>query len=184
VSGDQHNPNPVVQQIELLLSGYGYNFYSKKNQTRADDLLVRQKAGASLSEAEHALASLQSDYQRLYIPPATRDNPYPPPATLRKLRDFGLLRARVSDLEARVRGMAVPSSDKVWRRYYEEQARLNVLLDFDYRLLTATGKIAEQVGALTAEQCEAQDALQLLDQPFQQLDDLIRARQQFLQLPG
>ena len=183
MSGDSHSSNPVMQQIELLLTGYGYNFYSKKNQTRSDDQLVRQKAAASLGEAGHALATLQSDYQQRYVPPATRDNPYPPAATMGKLREMAALRDRIGDMEARIRGMAVPSSDKVWRRYYEEQPRLNMLLDFDYRLLTATGKVAQQALGLTAEACDADAALHRLDTPLQQLDDLIRARQQFLLLP-
>jgi hypothetical protein len=183
VSGDNHITNPVFEQMELLLTGYGYNFYSKKNQTRSDDQLVRQKATASLGEAGHALAALQSDYQQRYVPPATRENPYPPAAVMRRLRDIAGLRERIGDMEVRIRGMAVPSSDKVWRRYYEEQPRLNMLLDFDYRLLTATGAISLQARGLTAEACEADEALHRLDVPLRQLDDLIRARQQFLQLP-
>jgi hypothetical protein len=36
--------DPVIQQLQLLLTGYGYNFYNSVNQARADDLLVRERA--------------------------------------------------------------------------------------------------------------------------------------------
>jgi hypothetical protein len=36
--------NPVVQRLELLLMGVGYNYYRSENQAHADDQLVRQKA--------------------------------------------------------------------------------------------------------------------------------------------
>ncbi len=35
--------DPVVQQLQLLLTGYGYNFYNTTNQARADD---RSTAGS------------------------------------------------------------------------------------------------------------------------------------------
>jgi hypothetical protein len=68
----------VVQQLQLLLTGYGYNFYSAKNQARADDLLVRERASYHLAQAADMLTNLRGAYQRLYIPPLTRANPDPP----------------------------------------------------------------------------------------------------------
>ncbi|MGH2346213.1 MAG: hypothetical protein ACRDG4_13385, partial [Chloroflexota bacterium] len=59
--------NPVPRQIDLLLTGYGYNFYNVKNQMRADDLLVRQKVAETLGLAANALGALQGDYQRRYV---------------------------------------------------------------------------------------------------------------------
>jgi hypothetical protein len=41
----------VVQQLQLLLTGYGYNFYSSANQARAEDQLVREPASYHLAQA-------------------------------------------------------------------------------------------------------------------------------------
>ena len=43
--------DPVVQQLQLLLTGYGYNFYNSTNQARADDILVRERASYHLAQA-------------------------------------------------------------------------------------------------------------------------------------
>ena len=70
--------NLVVQQLDLLLSGYGFNYYKAENRARADDLLIRQQAAGSLSQAVSALSSLHSSYRLRYLPPPSRDNPFPP----------------------------------------------------------------------------------------------------------
>ena len=70
--------NPLVQQLQLLLTGYGYNFYNKVNQARTDDLLVRERASYYLSQAIATLAQLRSDYYTRFIPPLTRANSDPP----------------------------------------------------------------------------------------------------------
>ena len=48
----------ISKQLELLLSGYGVNFYRTENQMRADDLLVRQRAGTSFGYAAERLEQL------------------------------------------------------------------------------------------------------------------------------
>ena len=53
--------DPVIQQLQLLLTGYGYNFYSTVNQARTDDQLVRERASYHISEAANMLSNLQGD---------------------------------------------------------------------------------------------------------------------------
>ena len=72
--------DPVIQQLQLLLTGYGYNFYNSVNQARADDLLVRERASYHLAQAVDMLARLRGEYMRRFIPPLTRANPDPPAA--------------------------------------------------------------------------------------------------------
>jgi len=57
--------NPLVQQLQLLLTGYGYNFYNKTNQARADDLLVRERASNFLAQTVDRLAQLRSSITRV-----------------------------------------------------------------------------------------------------------------------
>ena len=71
-------PDAVRHQLQLLMTGYGYNLYEDKNRTRADDLLVRGQAAAALSEAANALRALRTEYHRRFIPPLTRESPEPP----------------------------------------------------------------------------------------------------------
>lgn len=80
--------DPVVQQLQLLLSGYGYNFYSAINQARSDDLLVRQRATYHLNQAVDMLARLRVDYQQRFIPPLTRAHPDPPQEVMAQVREI------------------------------------------------------------------------------------------------
>lgn len=172
-----------VQQIELLLTGYGYNFYDKKNMARADDLLVRQKAGSSVADAAQSLASLEVEFQRHYVRSATRDNPYPPAEVMDKLRDIKLLRQQVSDLEGKIRGMPVPTQDRTWWRFRDEQTLLNQLLSFDYELLRQTEQLYQWVRGLTPESWNNGPGRSGFDAPMQQLEQVVRDRQRFLQIP-
>src|SRR5437868_11954794 len=103
--------DPIVQQLQLLLTGYGYNFYSATNQARTDDLLVRERASYHLAQAVDMLATLRGDYQRRFIPPLTRANPDPPQEPLAQVRQIESAQQSLSNIEAHVRGMPVPAQD-------------------------------------------------------------------------
>jgi hypothetical protein len=179
----QPSNNWLVQQLQLLLTGYGYNFYDKKNMARADDLLVRQKGASSLGEAVQLLAKLEVEYQRRYIPAATRENPFPPAGAMDKLREIKQLREQVSGLEGAIRGMSVPTQDRTWWRFRDELTLLNQLLNFDYELLRQTEQIYQWVKGLTPDNWQTGPGRSGFDMPLQQLETLIRDRQRFLQIP-
>ncbi len=180
MSGPHPSDNPVVQQLHLLLVGYGYNFYDKRNMARADDLLVRQKACGALGSATQTLAALRSDYQRRYVPPSTRENPYPPAEAMARLRGIGALSDRVGRLEERIRGMPVPTQDRVWWRFREEAPLLKRLLEFDLALVQQTQELEQQVSGLTANRWDDEDIAGNLEPLLQHLERTIHERQQFL----
>ena len=79
MSDGRASDNPVVRQLQLLTTGWGYNFYNETpHKARADDLLVREKAAHYLGEATSTLAGLEVAYRHQFIPAATRDQPFPP----------------------------------------------------------------------------------------------------------
>ena len=54
--GDIPDPQSALYKTwVMLLNGYGYNWYRKDNQLRADDLLVRERAGHFIVEAAKAV---------------------------------------------------------------------------------------------------------------------------------
>src|SRR5216684_9184848 len=101
--------DPVIQQLQLLLTAYGYNFYSATNQARADDLLVRERASYHLAQAIDMLATLRGDYQRRFIPPLTRANPDPPQEAMAQAREIEATQQALANVETHIRGMAVPT---------------------------------------------------------------------------
>src|SRR5713101_2886720 len=182
--------DPVVQQLQLLLSGYGYNFYSATNQARADDLLVRERATYHLNQAVNMLATLRSDYQRRFIPPLTRANPDPPPEVMAQAREIEAVQQALSNVEAHIRGMPVPAQDRIWWRFRQEQTLLAQLLSFDLALVRNSEQIYYYVSQLTPEGWNAQEAGAApgsqqgpsLRQLIQQLTQVARERERFLLL--
>lgn len=173
--------DPVVQQLQLVLSGYGYNFYSAKNQARADDLLVRQRATYHLNQAVDMLATLRGDYQRRFIPPLTRANPDPPQEALAQSSEIEAVQQSISAAEAHIRGMSVPTQDHIWWRFQQELPLLTQLLSFDLALVRASERVYYCVAQLTPDGWNSQGSGQLR-WLIQQLIQVTRDREQFLLL--
>ncbi len=168
--------DPVVQQLQLLLTGYGYNFYNSTNQVRADDILVRERASYHLAQAVSMLATLRGDYQRRFIPPLTRANPDPPQEALAQVREIQAAQQALSDLETAIRGMAVPAQDRIWWRFRQEETLLRQLLQFDL------AQVYWYVSQLTPDNWNNQ-VIASLRQMTQQLTQVARDRERFFLLP-
>ena len=173
--------DPVVQQLQLLLSGYGYNFYGRANQARSDDLLVRQRATYHLNQAVDMLARLRGDYQRHFIPPLTRANPDPPQEAMAQVREIEAVQQAVSSIESQIRGMPVPTQDRIWWRFHQEQALLAQLLSFDLALVRSSEQVYDAVSQLTPEDWNKQGS-GLLRELIQKLTQVAQDRERFLLL--
>lgn len=174
--------DPVIQQLQLLLTGYGYNFYNTTNQARADDLLVRERASYFLTQATDMLARLRSDYQRRFVPPLTRENPFPPAEALAHLREIEQVQQELSNVETHIRGMSVPSQDRIWWRFRQEHPLLMQLLNFDLALVRSSEQLYDYVSRLTPEAWQEQGSGPLR-QLIQQLTQIARDRERFLLIP-
>jgi hypothetical protein len=173
--------DPVVQQLQLLLTGYAYNFYSSVNQARTDDQLVRERASYYLAQAVAMLANLRGDYQRRFIPPLTRANPDPPAEAMAQVREIEAVQQEFAHVESHIRGMPVPASDRTWWRFRQEQPLLMQLLNFDLGLVRSSEQIYHYVSQLDADSWNTQGSRPLW-QMIRQLTQLAREREQFLLL--
>jgi hypothetical protein len=174
--------DPVIQQLQLLLTGYGYNFYNRTNQARADDLLVRERASYFLGQSIDLLEQLRGEYQRRFIPPLTRTNPDPPQEALAQVREIGLVRQEMSDCETHIRGMSVPTQDKTWWRFRQEQTLLGQLLNFDLALVRDCEQVYAYVSQLTPDGWNSQGSAPLR-QLIQRVTQVVRERERFLLMP-
>lgn len=178
----QPSQDPIIQQLQLLLTGYGYNFYNVTNQARNDDLLVRARASYYLSQAVDMLATLRVGYQQRFIPPLTRANPDPPQEALAQVREMEAVQQEISNIEAHIRGMSVPSQDRIWWRFRQEQALLWQLLNFDLALVRSSEQLYQYVAQLTPELWNSQGSTPLRRQ-IQQIAQIARDRERFLLVP-
>jgi len=171
-----------MQQLQLLLTGYGYNFYSATNQARSDDMLVRERASYFLGQSVTLLSSLRGEYQRRFVPPLTRENPFPSQEAMAQLRDMEEVQQAISALESQIRGMAVPTQDRIWWRFRQEQPLLTQLLNFDLRLVRGSEQLHEFTTQLRPEGWNTYSAGTLRSQ-LQQLTQVANERARFLLLP-
>ncbi len=172
--------DPLIQKLQVLVGTPGYNHYDDRNTLRADDLLVRQRASGALAEGARAVAALEGEYRRRFIPAATRDSPYPPADALESLRALGRLRGRLDDVAAQIVGMPVPTQDKIWWRFRDEKTLLARLLDFDYQLLLQSNAVGQAARDLTADEWQTGTAQSRFDLLLVPLVSLIHDRQQLL----
>jgi hypothetical protein len=172
----------LVQQLQLLLTGYGYNFYNTTNQARSDDLLVRERASYFLGQAITLLSSLRGEYQRRFVPPLTRENPFPPQEAMAQLREMEEVQQAISTLESHIRGMSVPTQDRIWWRFRQEQSLLAQLLSFDLRLVRGGEQLHQFMAQLTPDGWNVYSAGTLRAQ-LQQLTQVANERERFLLIP-
>lgn len=174
--------DPVVKFLHLSLSRFGYNFYNTKNQARSDDLLVRSKASGYLSDTVNCLMTLAGEYQARHIPPLTREHPDPPREAMATVQDIRALQQEVADLDSRVRGMSVPTADRIWARFRQELMTLRQLLHFDLDLVRGTEALFQQVSSATADTWTPTFAQELRGM-LRYLNQISQAREQFLRMP-
>lgn len=174
--------DPVIQQLQLLLTGYGYNFYNATNQARSDDLLVRERASYHLAQAVDMLTTLRVAYQRRFIPPLTRANPDPPQEAMAQLREIEEVQQAISNIETQIRGMSTPIQDRIWWRFRQEQVLLSQLLNFDLTLVHTATQVYQYVSQLTPDVWNNQGS-SVLRQLLQQVTQVARERERFLLLP-
>jgi hypothetical protein len=168
----------------MLLNGYGYNWYRQDNQMRADDLLIRSRAGEYLEGALAKLRDLESGYRRQYLPPPTRAHPDPDPRHLAAARQFQDFTARIREVETSLRGAAVPPDDKVWQRHRSELDTLQRLGECDALLVAAAKELDELVAGLPADAALDPAADQGIDRRLAGLQAIMGQRGEILAMSG
>jgi hypothetical protein len=126
----------ALRQIATnLFNGWGYNFYRKENQLRADDQMIRSKAASLLGEAMASVCSAESDYRREFLPAPTRAKPFPDAEAVASAQKLERLAKAIGAVEAQLQHQPVPENDRMTQRYRHEAPTLAKLMEFDERLV-------------------------------------------------
>ncbi|HEY1790614.1 MAG TPA: hypothetical protein VGJ73_20870 [Verrucomicrobiae bacterium] len=176
--------SPLWETWIMLLNGYGYNWYRADNQARADDLLIRQKVSYFLGLAASKLLEAETAYQRKYLPPGTREQPFPPADKVAAHRRLRELRQAILSTEGVVRSLPVPPSDKIWQRHRLELTTLKKLTDADVRLIGAAKLLADEVEKTAVDQWNEADTAEKLDEILGQFKSLVEERRALLLIDG
>jgi hypothetical protein len=135
----------IADRLRGLLAS---DVYTERGRLRSDDLLVRERAGRALGEAAAQLRELISGWRAARVPPATREQPFPPAEVIEPIRRAERLIRAIDDVSARVRGLPVLNQDMVWDRV--RRAGLDELLQFDWTLVGESDALSAELAAVFA----------------------------------
>jgi hypothetical protein len=169
----------ALRQIATnLFYGWGYNFYRKENQLRADDQMVRSKAASLLGEAMAAVSTAESEYRREYLPAPTRAKPFPDAECVGCAQKLERLAKAIGAVEAQLQHQPVPENDRMTQRYRQEAPTLARLMEFDERLVGQCELLRKAVSALNAQEIlKSQDDF---DAGLDAIRETLRNREQVL----
>ncbi len=139
---------PVKQVLSNLFYGWGYNFYRRENQLRADDLLIRSKLSALLGECRKHARELEASFRREHLPAPTREHPFADPAALASAQSLQRAAQQIESLETMIRTAPVPEMDRIHQRHRIEGTTLEQLADVDGQLVLAVVALRDAVVAL------------------------------------
>jgi hypothetical protein len=177
-----NSAGPIKQTALLLFYGWGYNFYRRENQLRADDLLVRAKAGGILAEARSHLGALEAEYRRINLPAPSREHPLPDPRKSEQARRLERCGRAIETVTTAILNASAPTDDFIWLRHRTEGGLLEMLQAIDVRLVDAAVEfhdrlIESDLAGISAEPVEAQ-----IEQWLQPLRVIVRERAERLTL--
>ena len=178
VNPDEHSA--LYKTWVMLLNGYGYNWYRKDNQLRADDLLVREHASHFVLEAAKKLQEQEATYARQFLPTPTRENPFPPEDRLATHALIRSTRQNLLALEGRIRGLSAPPTDRIWQRHRSEVATLARLTSLDVQLVGLAKEIDTAASRLDLEAWSHPERLASLADSTLKIEQVIAARAELL----
>lgn len=173
---------PLRQIAINLFYGWGYNFYRRENQLRADDLMIRAKAGALLGEARASVDAAETAYRHANIPAPTRAKPFPDPAVIADAQALERLSATIGGVAAQIRAQPAPESDRMSELYRRESDLLIQLGECDQRLIGQAELLRVKLDRISASTILA--SLPLLDDGLHAITETLRERRALLLAPA
>ncbi len=176
-------PNPIEaagagkRLLSNLFYGWGYNFYRRENQLRADDLLIRGKLSELLAQCRAHLASLEAAFRREHLPAPTREHPFPDPTAVARAQALQRQQRDIEALETAIRTAPVPEMDRIHQRHRAERDTLEKLVAVDGDLVSAIVALRDEVLRLDDATVIAQSARPL---PMDDIQALWKRREQIL----
>ncbi len=132
---DFYDAGALRQIATNLFHGWGYNFYRQENQLRADDQLIRAKAGWLLGVAAASVLAAEGEYRREFLPAPSRAKPFPDAEAVAGAQKLERLAKAIMALAGKMTDQPVPENDRMTQRFRKEAATLDVLIAIDEQLV-------------------------------------------------
>jgi hypothetical protein len=178
--------DPAIQLVQVAMSGFGYNFYDARNVARSNDQIVRARVSDVLGTAALTLSTLEKTYKAHAFPGSTREQPYPPPEVMGRIRAIDDLRKRIEALASALVAAETPATDSTWFRLRDERTLLQSLVAYDVVLAGGADRLAAAASLIAPSDVE-DAALAALESELQELQTAFTKRRNLLRgdsLPG
>lgn len=142
----------LERELGALLGSVNFSGYSDRARLRADDLAVRTFASQSVLDARKRVLTLIERWSAENIAEPTREHPFPPEETSKKLRSMHGFEARLAEIEGSIRSAEMPDLDHVWNQRTDGVRMLETLLSIDRALVRATQTLAASAASVAAEE--------------------------------
>ncbi len=130
-----YDASTAAQIAVNLFHGWGYNFYRRENQLRADDLMVRSQVSAMLAASRASVAAAEQTYRQDRLPPPSRAKPLPDPEAVRSAQMLEGIGRALGALEGQIRALPAPENDRMSQRFRREAETLSRLLEADQAMV-------------------------------------------------
>jgi hypothetical protein len=177
-----NSAGPIKKTALLLFYGWGYNFYRRENQLRADDLLVRNKAGGIIAQARAHLGMLETEYRRLNLPAPSREHPLPDRQKTDQARRLERCRRAIETVTTAILNAPTPTDDLIWLRHRTEGGLLQTLQDIDVRLVDAAVEFHDRLIESDVAAISTEDVEMRIDEWLEPLRIIVRERAERLTL--
>lgn len=173
-----YDDDPDVQVAINLFHGWGYNFYRRENQLRADDLMVRAKVGAMLGAARAGVDAAEGAYRREHLQAPSREHPRPDPAALADAGKLEALSQSLGALEGQIRALPAPENDRMTERHRSEADTLVRLIAVDTVMVARAEQLRAELSTadaawLLANQAAIAGAVAVLQAQLQVRRDML-----------
>jgi hypothetical protein len=177
-----NSAGPIKKTALLLFYGWGYNFYRRENQLRADDLLIRTKAGDIIAQARAHLGALEAEYRRINLPTPSREHPLPDRLKSEQARRLERCARAIERVTTAILNAPTPADDFVWLRHRAEGGLLEKLQAIDVQLVDATVEFHDRLIESGLAAISAEDVETRIDEWLEPLRIIVRERAERLTL--
>ncbi|QYE32947.1 hypothetical protein KZX46_02000 (plasmid) [Polymorphobacter sp. PAMC 29334] len=173
-----YDVGPLGEIAVNLFHGWGYNFYRRENQLRADDQLVRSYASDLLAQARKSVEVAEAAYRRLRLPAPTRAHPLPDAEAVTGAQTLERLSRSIGALEGQIRHQPVPENDRMSQRYRSEAETLELLGEIDKLLIGQADLLRSLINNTTGE--AVLEEMAELEEGIKAVTETLRQRQAVL----
>ncbi len=178
-------PDETLRRLGRLLGTETVAVYGERVRLRQDDLLIRSRASAALARAATVLRDLAARYRAERIPPATREQPFPPAEAMRGLQAIEQLERSVQEVEVQVRSAPLPPEDAVWERLRSARLQLDTVVLMDIALIEQSEAVEALAASLSLDGAAgAAAAAQTLGDALSNVRATLRKRTDLLSAPA